>query len=249
MALGCCTTPYFSPSITPSLALKWLTEDNTFPQVYLGILEAVLDSTTVVAIFGEEMRYSHLILALCCSSCRQGDPALTCVTSSCLSVWLIIITIHETLRWAWPQFHNCLIRKYWKSVSCFTRMKLLTRCKIIFIGTFFQRWSRKVATFCFQQFSVRGIIFQLPKCLFLACVCNDMCTNTSVFLDSNQLSCIYNTYMHLILRAQPHLHAQRWYSISQEICTRFLLCCALLWLYIDWFSNIHQVYFTGTVAI
>ena len=39
------------------------------------------------------------------------------------------------------------------------------------------------------------------------------------------------------------------YSISQEICTRFLLCCALLWLYIDWFSHIHQAYFTGTVAI
>ena len=37
-------------------------------------------------------------------------------------------------------------------------------------------------------------------------------------------------------------------SISQEICTRFLLCCALLWLYIDWFSHIHQAYFTGTVA-
>ena len=34
------------------------------------------------------------------------------------------------------------------------------------------------------------------------------------------------------------------YSISQEICTRFLLCCALLWLYIDWFSHIHQAYFT-----
>ena len=32
------------------------------------------------------------------------------------------------------------------------------------------------------------------------------------------------------------------YSISQEICTRFLLCCALLWLYIDWFSQIHQAY-------
>ena len=29
------------------------------------------------------------------------------------------------------------------------------------------------------------------------------------------------------------------YSISQEICTRFLLCCALLWLYIDWFMWIH----------
>ena len=39
------------------------------------------------------------------------------------------------------------------------------------------------------------------------------------------------------------------YSISQEICTRFLLCCALLWLYIDWFPHIHQAYFTGTVAI
>ena len=39
------------------------------------------------------------------------------------------------------------------------------------------------------------------------------------------------------------------YSISQEICTRFLLCCALLWLDIDWFSHIHQAYFTGTVAI
>ena len=39
------------------------------------------------------------------------------------------------------------------------------------------------------------------------------------------------------------------YSISQEICTRFLLCCALLWLYIDWFSHIHQAYFTGTVTI
>ena len=39
------------------------------------------------------------------------------------------------------------------------------------------------------------------------------------------------------------------HSISQEICTRFLLCCALLWLYIDWFSHIHQAYFTGIVAI
>ena len=39
------------------------------------------------------------------------------------------------------------------------------------------------------------------------------------------------------------------YSISQKICTRFLLCCALLWLYIDWISHIHQAYFTGTGAI
>ena len=33
------------------------------------------------------------------------------------------------------------------------------------------------------------------------------------------------------------------YSISQEICIRFLHCCHLLWLYIDWFSHIHQAYF------
>ena len=39
------------------------------------------------------------------------------------------------------------------------------------------------------------------------------------------------------------------YIISKEICTRFLLCCALLCLYIDWFSHIHLDYFTGTVAI
>ena len=41
------------------------------------------------------------------------------------------------------------------------------------------------------------------------------------------------------------------YSISQEICTRFLLCYVLLWLYPDWFIHIHQhqAYFTGTVAI
>ena len=39
------------------------------------------------------------------------------------------------------------------------------------------------------------------------------------------------------------------YSISQEICTRLLLCCALLWFYIDRFSHIHQAYFTSTVAI
>ena len=46
-------------------------------------------------------------------------------------------------------------------------------------------------------------------------------------------------------------NATHWamYSIPQEICIRFLLCCALLWLYIDWFSHIHQAYFTGTVAI
>ena len=34
---------------------------------------------------------------------------------------------------------------------------------------------------------------------------------------------------------ERHLFLNSMYSISQEICTRFLLCCALLWLYIDWF--------------
>ena len=55
-------------------------------------------------------------------------------------------------------------------------------------------------------------------------------------------------YMSMFMIPQVNSAWQR-YSISQEICTRFLLCCALLWLYIDWFSHIHQAYFTGTVAI
>ena len=38
-------------------------------------------------------------------------------------------------------------------------------------------------------------------------------------------------------------------SLRSPRNTQFLLCCALLWLYIDWFSHIHQAYFTGTVAI
>ena len=74
--------------------------------------------------------------------------------------------------------------------------------------------------------------------------------------------CIYNAKCHfcvlLLSRILFMLTLTFWqfenflmrlYSISQEICTRLLLCCALLWLYIDWFSHIHQAYFTGTVAI
>ena len=38
------------------------------------------------------------------------------------------------------------------------------------------------------------------------------------------------------LPIQTGANKASWYSISQEICTRFLLCCALLWLYIDLFS-------------
>ena len=56
--------------------------------------------------------------------------------------------------------------------------------------------------------------------------------------------------LHEIWRKTSYRSVNRYmYSISQEICTRFLLCCALLWLYIDWFSHIDQAYFTGTVAI
>ena len=55
------------------------------------------------------------------------------------------------------------------------------------------------------------------------------------------------------MQSKKHRKCLDWwvenYSISQEIFTRFLLCCALLCLYIDWFSHIHQAYFTGTVAI
>ena len=58
--------------------------------------------------------------------------------------------------------------------------------------------------------------------------------------------CVYLSFTHTHTHIYIYVYI---YSISQEICPRFLLCCALLWLYIDWFSHIHQAYFTGTVAI
>ena len=62
-------------------------------------------------------------------------------------------------------------------------------------------------------------------------------------LYDDEWKCIW---FYLIFKSPcPHQYPN---SISQEICTRFLLCCALLWLYIDWFSHIHRAYFTGTGA-
>ena len=53
------------------------------------------------------------------------------------------------------------------------------------------------------------------------------------------MCCLYSVEIcHEVLNME---YVSMGYSISQEICTRFLLCCALLWLYIDWFSHIHQV--------
>ena len=71
-------------------------------------------------------------------------------------------------------------------------------------------------------------------------------------LASSGLNLLIIDFLHTsLLKLTKHCHnlQQCTYSISQEICTRFLLCCALLWLYIDWFPHIHQAYFTGTVAI
>ena len=61
---------------------------------------------------------------------------------------------------------------------------------------------------------------------------------TRLILFSTQYFNDTNTCIHMFINT---------YSISQEICTWFLLF--LLWLYIDWFSHVHQAYFTGTVAI
>ena len=63
--------------------------------------------------------------------------------------------------------------------------------------------------------------------------------------------CFRNCLCHYEFLAVSYIHGcpmgtvviDRSYSISQEICTRFLLCCALLWLYIDWFSHIHHGFF------
>ena len=66
---------------------------------------------------------------------------------------------------------------------------------------------------------------------------------TKAFEDAATWFCLQTDIFFAVFRESDH------YSISQEIYTRFLLCCALLWLYIDWFSHIHQASFTGTVAI
>ena len=68
-------------------------------------------------------------------------------------------------------------------------------------------------------------------------------TNTKQHIDIILISAYTDDSVRIEMVGQPV------YSTSQEICTRFLLCCALLWLYIDWFTHIHQAYFTGTVAI
>ena len=77
--------------------------------------------------------------------------------------------------------------------------------------------------------------------------CNANVNNVVVW-QNNLLLCLI--FFGVASVAQSHMNELiHTYGISQEICTRFLLCCALLWLYIDWFSHIHQAYFTGTVAI
>ena len=56
---------------------------------------------------------------------------------------------------------------------------------------------------------------------------------TKAFEDTATWFCLQTDIFFAVFRESDH------YSISQEIYTRFLLCCALLWLYIDWFSHIH----------
>ena len=53
-----------------------------------------------------------------------------------------------------------------------------------------------------------------------------------VIVDEWYLLLLFYTVLHQIMFGKMRCM----YSISQEICTRFLLCCALLWFYIDWFS-------------
>ena len=78
--------------------------------------------------------------------------------------------------------------------------------------------------------------------LFVAFFQEDSCDYSSIFaiVPSLELGTLYEQWHEKILPM---------YSISQEICTLFLLCCALLWLYTDWFTHTHQAYFAGTVAI
>ena len=98
--------------------------------------------------------------------------------------------------------------------------------------------------------------FNLMICQSIISAASTRCWSTvhpkiwTMILFSSNHHLIHEWYIskrHVIFQPYPTAENIR-YSISQEICTRLLLCCALLWLNIDWFSHIHQAYFTGTVA-
>ena len=119
----------------------------------------------------------------------------------------------------------------------------------------------------FKQLNIQlcSIVLKCSKCMFKKIIYSfdHIFTFYHFWYSAGYLKLLYviqKTYSYTQLRKCPLMFTvalkvpacsfcQSTYSISQEICTRFLLCCALLWLYIDWFSHIHQAYFTGTVAI
>ena len=58
-----------------------------------------------------------------------------------------------------------------------------------------------------------------------------------IFLFISFILVVPHTFIHMNSSTLKHAGCNPLMnSISQEIWTRFLLCCALLWLYIDWFS-------------
>ena len=142
------------------------------------------------------------------------------------------------------------------------------------IGGTFKPQSRWIVRFCnrtivgdfIRQRLVARDFYHPPENAVVGCDCflggrmTDRTTGHAIVLNWNILiarpvvdnrttcCCDLRLLERLVMETHDWSHDQL-YSISQEICTRFLLCCALLWLYIDWFSHIHQAYFTGTVAI
>ena len=110
-------------------------------------------------------------------------------------------------------------------------------------------WPFKITSITFYSESFWSLA-QCQSCISLFCL--SVTSNlTQLWLKFLKNPIMQHSYLffHWITRFEGGGGQQPIYSISQEICTRFLLCCALLWLYIDWFSHIHQAYFTGTVAI
>ena len=127
------------------------------------------------------------------------------------------------------------------------KVKIMIPCNY-HIFTFWKRWSNSVLDKKFEH----DISKPRDKDFWM------LITHWSYFTNVEELSQhnLKNNHFHIkgwrvLIHSQTSpAFCHRWtYSISQEICTRFLLFCALLRLYIDWFSHIHQAYFTGTVAI
>ena len=158
---------------------------------------------------------------------------LTCKVTTPRNKWWSVENNEQLNTEAWAELHSADdILKWFGSIRIL--LKFVTNCElvsIVYVTTWHLSGDRRIPIYT-HSLQTHIYIYHIFTCLNM------------------YMSVAIISFNHENLRLRYHLNLFLGpYSISQEVCTRFLLCCALLWLYIDWFSHIHQAYFTGTVAI